>query len=67
MAEKICESIYKAPKTTNLLLVAEGSELQELKEEMANNKVLGINKIDFIDLSDNRELDLYTRIKNKSS
>lgn len=55
----------KAPKTTNLLLVAEGSELQELKEEMANNKVLGINKIDFIDLSDNRELDLYTRIKNK--
>ncbi len=55
----------KSPKTINLLLVAEGAELLELKEEIMNNKILAINKVDFIDLLENKELDLYTKIKEK--
>lgn len=56
--------IIKSKKTNNLLIVAEGNELLELKEEIINNKVLGIRKIEYIDLSENKDLDLYTKIKN---
>jgi lipopolysaccharide/colanic/teichoic acid biosynthesis glycosyltransferase len=48
-----------------ILLVAEGEELKELKEELKNNKVINANKVDFIDLQGERSLDIYTKIKNK--
>ena len=56
--------IIKGNKDIKMLIVAEGDELLELRDEILNNKILNIKKVDVLDLSQNNNLDLYTKIKN---
>ena len=53
----------KSGLDNKILLVASGSELMELKEELDNNKIINTKKVDIIDLSIYRDLDLFTKIK----
>ncbi len=57
--------IFKSTAKNKILLVAEGKELFELKDEIEHNKILNVQKIDYIDLAENKDLDLYTKIKSK--
>lgn len=62
---KYARIFIKSGLDNKVLLVASGSELMELKEELDNNKILNTKKVDFIDLSIYRDLDLFTKIKQK--
>ena len=62
---KYARIFIKSGMDNKILLVASGSELMELKEELDNNKILNTKKVDFIDLSIYRDLDLFTKIKPK--
>lgn len=55
----------KSGLENKILLVAAGDELKELQEELENNKIINAKKVVSIDLSIYRDLDLYTKIKNK--
>lgn len=57
--------IFKSNAKNKILLVAEGKELSELKEEIAQNKILNVEKVDCLDLSAEDGLNLYTKIKSK--
>lgn len=56
--------VIKGNKDVKILIVAEGDELLELRDEILNNKILNVKKVDVFDLSQNNNLDLYTKIKN---
>ena len=53
----------KSNQEIKILLVAEGKELYELKEELQNNKIVNIKKIESIDIEKEGNLNLYTKIK----
>ncbi len=55
----------KSNQYMKILLVAEGKELHELKEELRNNKILDTEKVEFIDIEKEFGLNLYTKIKNE--
>lgn len=57
--------LFKSTAQNRILLVAEGKELSELKNEIEHNKILNVEKVDFIDLNEDRDLNLYTKIKSK--
>jgi len=57
--------IFKSNAKNKILLVAEGKELSELKEEIAQNKILNVSKVDCLDLSAEDGLNLYAKIKSK--
>lgn len=57
--------IIKSKNDIKLLIVGEGNELFELKEEILNNKILNIKKIDIINLSNDGGLDIYHKVKSR--
>ena len=62
---KYARIFVKSHMDNKILLVGSGEELKELKEELDNNKIINAKKVDIIDLSTYRDLDIYTKIKNK--
>ncbi len=62
---KYARKLIKSNKNYSILLVAKGKELNLLKEELKENKILNIKKIETFDLEENKDLDIYTKIKTK--
>lgn len=54
---KSVRKIFKGNGNTRILLVAEGKELEDLKDEIAQNKILNIQKVNFLSLSEIESLD----------
>ena len=53
---KSVRKIFKGSGSTKILLVAEGKELEELQQEIAQNKILNIQKVEALNLSENETL-----------
>ena len=62
---KYARLFIKSSTDIKILLVAEGQELEDLKNEIENNKIINATKVEKIDLKEDRDLHLYTKIKNK--
>lgn len=62
---KNVRKIIKSPKRNRILLVAEGQELLELQNEILNNRILNIQKVESIDLANLQALDIYNQVKSK--
>lgn len=53
----------KSNQNVKILLVAEGKELQELEEELKNNKIINTKRVESINIEKDSGFNLYTKIK----